>query len=117
MAVFTGKLISKQAVAKRLSAHAVKFLKLVLKAVIAYPLKIDTQQLDQILLQFKHVWLADSTSIKLDSSLVDIFPGSRNQTQKQSAILKIQLCLRHPIGYSWRNLYFSLHAQRPESFP
>jgi len=92
MAAFTGKLISKQAVAKRISHHAVKFLKLVLKAVVAYPLKIDIQQLDQTLLLFKHVWLADSTSIKLDPSLVDIFPGSRNQTQKQSAILKIQLC-------------------------
>ena len=92
MAAFTGKLISKQAVAKRISQYAVEFLKLVLKAVVAYPLKIDIQQLDQILLHFKHVWLADSTSIKLDPSLVDIFPGSRNQTQKQSAILKIQLC-------------------------
>jgi len=92
MAAFTGKLISKQAVAKRISKHAVEFLKLVLKAVVAYPLKIETLQLDQILQQFKHVWLADSTSIKLDPSLVSIFPGSRNQTQKQSAILKIQLC-------------------------
>lgn len=92
MAAFTGKLISKQAVAKRLSSHAVKFLKLVLKAVIAAPLKINIEQLDQILCQFNHVWLADSTAIKLDPSLVDIFPGSRNQTKKQSAILKIQLC-------------------------
>ena len=92
MAAFTGKLVSRQAVAKRISQHAVEFLRLVLKVIIAYPLKIDIQQLDHILRQFNHVWLADSTSIKLHSSLVEAFPGSRNQTQKQSAILKIQLC-------------------------
>jgi len=91
MAAITGMRISKQAVEKRLGQEAVSFLRRVLKHVIAYPLAIHGKHIDPFWNQFSEVWLFDSTNIKLHSSLIDFFPGSRNQTQKQSAILKIQL--------------------------
>ncbi len=39
-----------------------------------------------------NVRLLDSTSITLHPSLVKVLPGARNQTGRQSATMKIQLC-------------------------
>ena len=51
------------------------------------------KQIDQLLTVFSSIWISDSTTIKLHPSLAQFFPGSRNQTQKQSATLRIQLSL------------------------
>jgi len=91
IAAITGNLLSKYGLGKRIKQPAVKFLQQLLKYIIAYPLKIDVNQVDQQLAVFSHVWIVDSTSIQLHSSLAEFFPGGRNQTQKQSAILKVQL--------------------------
>ncbi len=91
IASITGKFISKQALLKRFS-NAPAFLHKLLKIVIAYPLKIDPDHIDHRFSMFDNVRLLDSASIKLHPSLVKVFPGARNQTGRQSATMKIQLC-------------------------
>ena len=91
IAAISGATYSKQALSKRIKQPAVTFLQHLLRSLIAYPLKIDISHLDQLLTVFPHIWLVDSTCIKLHPSLKKFFPGGRNQTQKPSAVLKIQL--------------------------
>jgi len=91
IATFTGRLVSKQALAKRISDHTVVFFQELLKIVIAFPLQIDPQQIDALLRFFANIWVVDSTVITVNPSFIDFFPGARNQSQKQSAALKIQL--------------------------
>jgi hypothetical protein len=91
IAAITGICISKQALLKRFS-HAPAFMHQILKIVIAYPLKIDPDHVDHLFPMFANVRLLDSTAIKLHPSLAKFFPGTRNQTGKQSASMKIQLC-------------------------
>ncbi len=91
IAAITGRYISKQALLKRFS-KAPAFLHQLLKIVVAYPLKIDADHLDHLFSMFDNVRLLDSTVIKLHPSLAKVFPGARNQTGKQSASMKIQLC-------------------------
>ena len=93
IAAVTGNLVSKQALSKRIQAPAVSFLTQLLRMAIAHPIHIDMKQIDQLLTAFSSVWISDSTTIKLHPSLAQFFPGSRNQTKKQSAILRIQLSL------------------------
>ena len=91
MAAITGVRISKQAVEKRIRPDAVQFMQHLLKHVVSYPLAIHSKQTDGFWKLFSQVWLWDSTTIKLHPDLREFFPGGRNQTKKQSAILKIQL--------------------------
>ena len=91
MAVITGNRISKQAVEKRIQPNTVHFLQRVLKHLVSYPLAHNSKKIDDFWKLFSQVWLWDSTAIKLHPSAAPFFPGSRNQTKKQSAILKIQL--------------------------
>jgi len=83
--------ISKQAIDKRLQASALKFLELVLAAALASTAKVQRQPAySQALKPFKRVLVQDSTNIALDPKLAEHFPGSRNQTSKKRAMLKIQ---------------------------
>jgi len=83
--------ISKQAIDKRIQASALKFLELVLAAALASTAKTKRQPVySQALKPFKRVLVQDSTHLTLDPKLAEHFPGSRNQTNKKRAMLKIQ---------------------------
>lgn len=83
--------ISRQAVHKRLQAPVVAFLELVLSACLAAEIKRPDKALyPNIFKAFKAVYLQDSTTVTLSKELAKYFPGSRNHTKKQSAIVRIQ---------------------------
>jgi hypothetical protein len=81
---------SKPAVAKRCSAGAVDFLRLVLQTVLA-GLWRPPANVPKALQSFRRVLIQDSTTLALASKLAARFPGSRNQWQKDMASLKIQV--------------------------
>lgn len=83
--------ISKQAVHKRLQVPLLKFLELLLAAALADALKGKNQPLyPNDSTPFKRVLIQDSTTLTLDPKLAKFFPGSRNSTSQQSAIVRIQ---------------------------
>jgi hypothetical protein len=83
--------LSKQAVDKRIKAPAVKFLESVLAAALMQSTQARSQSIYPLLSTvFHRVLVQDSTSVALDRKLAEHFPGIRNQTQQQSATLKIQ---------------------------
>ena len=85
------QLLSKQAVAERITEAAVKFLEDVLAATLAQHLGAKTPALHpQLAAAFPRVLVRDSTTLTLDASLAEDFPGSRNQTQQETAIVRIQ---------------------------
>lgn len=83
--------LSKQAVHKRLKAPVVAFLELVLSACLAAEIKrLDKTLYPNIFKAFKAIYLQDSTTVTLSQELAKYFPGSRNHTKKQNAIIRIQ---------------------------
>jgi len=88
--MLTTSTLSKQAVAKRCSAGAVDFLRLVLQTVLA-SLWRPPANVPKALQSFRRVLIQDSTTLALASKLAARFPGSRNQWQKDMASLKIQI--------------------------
>ena len=83
--------LSKQAVHKRLQAPVVAFLELVLSACLAAEVKRpDSILYPNVFKAFKAVYLQDSTTVTLSPQLAKYFPGSRNDTKKQNAMVKIQ---------------------------
>lgn len=84
--------ISKQAVHKRINAALVKFLSEILSIVIiqSSSLKNRPKFNEKLFENFNRVLLQDSTSIKIDPKLADVFPGAQNQARKRNATLKIQ---------------------------
>jgi len=84
--------LSKQAVQKRCSAAAVRFLQAVLQGVLAslvQPGAIPTPMQGL----FKRILLEDSTCLSLPQKLVALFPGPTNQHHRPQAGLKIQATL------------------------
>jgi hypothetical protein len=57
--------------------------------VLSSKIKYEQSYSDKLFAPFNRVLVEDSTSIKLDPRLVADFPGSRNQSGKKSATLKI----------------------------
>jgi Transposase DDE domain len=87
----SGYCVSKQAVAKRIKQPLILFLKSVLAQVLSHNINIKAKPVYQHLsATFNRILLQDSTTIKLNTKLAGYFPGSRNQTGKKFAILKIQ---------------------------
>jgi len=83
--------VSKQAVHKRVKVPLVKFLEMVLSACLAAEIKGKDKALyPNVFKRFKNAYIQDSTTITLDPKLAKYFPGSRNHTKKQSAIVRIQ---------------------------
>lgn len=83
--------ISKQAVHKRLRAPVVAFLEMVLSACLAAEIKRPDKSLyPNIFKAFKAVYLQDSTTVTLNQELAKYFPGSRNGSKQQSAMVRIQ---------------------------
>jgi hypothetical protein len=90
--LINGYTVSKQAVFKRVNENLIAFLQLVLTYVVFRSAKIADQPCfkNQLFSSFNRVLVQDSTSIKLNAKLAQAFPGSRNQTGKKNATLKIQ---------------------------
>lgn len=86
----TGRVVSKQAVAKRTTAACVDFLRQALAAIIRSRLGLPSILQVGVFASFSRVLLQDSTSVSLPSHLAHHFPGSKNQTGKANAVLKIQ---------------------------
>jgi hypothetical protein len=87
--MLTASTLSKQAVAKRCSAGAVDFLRLVLQTLLA-GLWRPPASLPKALSSFRRVLIQDSTTLALAPKLAARFPGSRNQLHKDTASLKVQ---------------------------
>ncbi len=87
--MLTTSTLSKQAVAKRCSAGAVDFLRLILQTVLA-GLWRPPASVPKALRSFRRVLIQDSTTLALAPKLAARFPGSCNQWQKGMASLKIQ---------------------------
>jgi DNA-binding transcriptional regulator/RsmH inhibitor MraZ len=86
-----GFTLSKQAVAKRITDYLVNFLKALLAHSLSFSLQFKSEPIYKNLAsKFTRILLHDSTSIQVDSKLVEHFPGCKNQSQKPIAILKIQ---------------------------
>ena len=83
--------VSKQAVSKRIRESFVVFLKSLLKTIMEESLKtkIKIASCDK-LKQFNRVLLQDSTNIKLDDKLSKDYPGNKNWSSKDYAVMKIQ---------------------------
>ena len=83
--------VSKQAIHKRIKAPFLKFIEFVLAAVLAEKIKDRCKiACSDALKKFKRVLLQDSTTIAVDAKLAKSFPGSKNRTNKETAILRVQ---------------------------
>ena len=80
--------ISKQAIYKRIREPLIRFLELLLAKVLSS--NMDLRDKRSLRSKFNRIIINDSTGIQLDSKLSGYFPGNRNQTDKKTAILKIQ---------------------------
>jgi Transposase DDE domain len=88
--LLTNLTLSKQAMAKRCSPAAVAFVRTVLECLLGR-LITPARQIPQSLRCFGRVIIQDSTTLALNPKLAACFPGPRNQSQKPSASLKIQV--------------------------
>lgn len=83
--------ISKQAICKRMSQTLVEFLQSILKEIMEESVKVKIKEnVSEKLKQFKRILIEDSTTIRLNDKLSKQYPGSRNKSKKEIAILKIQ---------------------------
>ena len=80
--------LSKQAIDKRIKQPLIQFLESVLEKTLS--LNIDLQCKKSLGTIFNRIISNDSTTILLDSKLAKHFPGSKNQSNKTTAMLKIQ---------------------------
>lgn len=91
LGIMINSTVSKQAICKRMTESLVVFLKSLLKAIMEESLKSKVKHnISEKLKQFKGILIEDSTTIKLDDKLSKEYPGSKNQSGKDYAILKIQ---------------------------
>lgn len=88
--LLTNQTLSKQGLAKRCNASAVAFLRAVLEFLLGRLLRVPAQ-VPAALQGFGRVIIQDSTTLGLHPQLAAAFPGPRNQSQKASAALKVQV--------------------------
>ena len=90
--LLSAQTVSKQSVFKRINENLINFLQAILATAIMFSAKIkdESKRQSHVFASFNRVLVSDSTSIKLDAKLAEDFPGSRNQSGKKSATLKIQ---------------------------
>jgi hypothetical protein len=82
--------VSKQGVATRFNHYAISFFKQVLHAVVDNISGLHSANKEGALNTFTHVYLQDSTNLKLPKHLADAYPGAKNQSGKENAGMKIQ---------------------------
>jgi len=85
-----GANVSKQGVSERINRYAVVFMKQVLNAVINSISGIDPVYKTGAFKSFRRVYLQDSTNLSLPEHLSEFYPGSKNQSNKKCAGMKIQ---------------------------
>lgn len=88
LGLLSGCTISKQAIDKRIKEPLIKFLEYVLAKTLSCNVQLKNKK--SLSSKFKRIIVNDSTTIQLDSKLKEHFPGNRNQSNKRTAILKIQ---------------------------
>jgi len=88
----SGWMISAQSLQAKLQFRHIKFSEMLLAKVLGKQLMIGNQLEipSKLLTTFKRVYIEDSTCVKLPKNLVDIFPGSVNQTGKARDTARIQ---------------------------
>jgi hypothetical protein len=80
--------LSKQAIDKRIKQPFIQFLEAVLEKTLSFNLVLESKKsLGAI---FNRIITNDSTTVLLDAKLAEHFPGNNNQSNKKTAILKIQ---------------------------
>ncbi len=85
-----GQSVSKQALAKRFSTPCVEFVRHALFSALGTVVEFERAEKAGVFEPFERVLIQDSTSLALHPHLAAAFPGSRNQSAKKHAILKIQ---------------------------
>jgi hypothetical protein len=88
--IISNSLISKQGLSKRLTVECVEFFRTLLFMLIAQQSTFKEASLKGMFSHFARVLLQDSTNFSLPKKLAGLFPGSKNQSNKSTAILKIQ---------------------------
>jgi hypothetical protein len=88
--LLSNQTLSKQAMAKRCGPAAVAFVRSVLEFLLG-KLVTPASFVPEALQSFGRVIIQDSTTLALYPKLAAAFPGPRNQSQKASASLKIQV--------------------------
>jgi len=90
LGLLTGQVISKQGVSKRCSLAAVAFVRQTLYSLLQSMAQMPRLAQQGVFAAFGRVLIHDSTNLALASRLAQAFPGSRNQSGKTFASLKIQ---------------------------
>jgi len=82
--------LAKQSLWARINDSSVKFLELILGAVIGRRGQQQGRSVPEVLRSFGRVFIQDSTTIKLSAKLAGIFPGATNHHGTKNGLLKIQ---------------------------
>jgi hypothetical protein len=90
LGLLTGMTVSKQALSQHITPECVAFFQNVLALVIAAQARLSDCLSKGIFDGFQRVLIQDSTKIRLDDALADVFPGPRNQKRKPTAGMSIQ---------------------------
>ena len=91
LGLFERQCISKQAINKRIKEPLIRFLEELLAKALTQGIHLHTKPKHHLLsTSFQRVLIHDSTSIRLDPSLAEHFPGARNARSTRSATVKIQ---------------------------
>jgi hypothetical protein len=90
ISLLNGKNVSKQALGKRFNNQCLDFISHALFATLNRVACTDQFINKDLFAAFKRVLVQDSTTLKLPDKLVDDFPGSKNQTGKKKAGIRLQ---------------------------
>lgn len=90
LSFMTGGLISRQAVAKRISQNCVDFLRQSLAQMLSQKSRVKSDRQAGAFAKFKRVLVQDSSTFALPRALAGSYPGSKNQNNKPIALMRIQ---------------------------
>lgn len=90
LGILSHQTISKQAVAKRISFKGAEFLRQALYRILMEISRLSASKATGVFRSFRRVLIQDSTHLALSPKLAHVFPGNKNKTDKNLAILKIQ---------------------------
>lgn len=90
LGILANTVVSKVALFKRIDSRSIDFMSHVLFGILARLSEVSSEINKGAFVHFNRVLLNDSTTISLPSELSSVFPGSRNQTGKRSASLRLQ---------------------------
>ena len=90
LGILANTVVSKVALFKRTTPRSIDFMSHILFSILARVSELNKEVHAGAFIHFRRVLLNDSTNISLPPALSSVFPGSRNQTGKRSASLRIQ---------------------------